>query len=56
MKSSRLLDCLAADYGRLRSVAPAALDAAVPTCPGWTVADLARHVGVVYLHKAASVR
>ncbi len=34
----------------------AALDAAVPTCPGWTVADLARHVGVVYLHKAASMR
>jgi uncharacterized protein (TIGR03083 family) len=28
----------------------------VPSCPGWTVADLATHVGEVYLHKAIVMR
>jgi uncharacterized protein (TIGR03083 family) len=32
------------------------LDAPVPTCPGWTVADLTRHVGQVYLHKVECMR
>ena len=32
---------------------PIDLTAAVPSCPGWTVADLTRHVGEVYLHKTA---
>src|SRR5690606_14849756 len=27
---------------------PGALDATVPSCPGWTVADLVRHLGAVY--------
>lgn len=44
----RLLDCLASDFARLRAVAPIALDAVVPSCPDWTVADLTRHVGRVY--------
>lgn len=56
MDHARFLDCLAADYARLREVAPADLTAVVPTCPGWTVADLTRHVGTVYLHKAAAMR
>jgi uncharacterized protein (TIGR03083 family) len=56
MDFSRFLDCLAADYNRLRAVAPADLAAAVPSCPGWTVADLARHVGEVYLHKTMAMR
>jgi uncharacterized protein (TIGR03083 family) len=56
MEYSRFLDCLAADYTRLRGVAPTDLSAAVPTCPGWTVADLTRHVGEVYLHKTAAMR
>jgi uncharacterized protein (TIGR03083 family) len=56
MDSSRFLDCLAADFSRLREVVQIDLAAAVPTCPGWTVADLSHHVGVVYLHKTAAIR
>ncbi|MGI5245809.1 maleylpyruvate isomerase N-terminal domain-containing protein [Dactylosporangium sp. CA-139066] len=52
MERSRLLQCLAADYMRLREVATTGLNAQVPSCPGWTVSDLVRHVGQVYLHKA----
>ncbi|MEV6926792.1 maleylpyruvate isomerase N-terminal domain-containing protein [Dactylosporangium sp. NPDC051485] len=52
MERSRLLQCLAADYMRLRDVAGTGLTATVPSCPGWTVADVVRHVGQVYLHKA----
>ena len=56
MERSRLLDCLAADFARLRAVVPTGPGAAVPTCPGWTVADLTRHVGEVYLHKTLAMR
>jgi uncharacterized protein (TIGR03083 family) len=56
MDSSRFLDCLHADFARLRAVVPMDLSAAVPTCPGWTVTDLTRHVGTVYLHKTAAMR
>jgi uncharacterized protein (TIGR03083 family) len=56
MDNSRLLECLAADYRRMRDVARGHLDAQVPTCPDWTVADLVRHVGTVYLHKVATMR
>ena len=56
MEYSRFLDCLAADFTRLRAVAPIDLDAPVPSCPGWTVADLTRHVGEVYVHKTLAMR
>ncbi len=56
MEYSRFLDCLAADFARLRAVVPTDPTAAVPTCPGWTVADLTRHVGQVYLHKTVAMR
>jgi len=56
MEPSRLLDCLADDFARLRAVVPLDLTAAVPSCPGWTVADLTRHVGEVYLHKTLAMR
>ncbi|WP_055590937.1 maleylpyruvate isomerase family mycothiol-dependent enzyme [Peterkaempfera griseoplana] len=56
MENSRFLDCLAADFARLRAVVPIDPGAAVPSCPGWTLADLARHVGEVYLHKTLAVR
>jgi uncharacterized protein (TIGR03083 family) len=56
MEFSRFLDCLAADFARLRAVVPADPTAAVPSCPGWTVADLTRHVGEVYLHKTLAMR
>jgi uncharacterized protein (TIGR03083 family) len=56
MEHSRYLDCLAVDFARLRAVVPIDQRAAVPSCPGWTVADLTRHVGEVYLHKTAAMR
>ncbi len=56
MKNSRYLDCLAADYARLRAVAVDKLTEPVPTCPGWTVADLIRHVAEVYRHKTLAMR
>jgi uncharacterized protein (TIGR03083 family) len=57
MESERLLACLEADFARLREVAAAAdLTAKVPSCPEWTVADLVRHVAVVYLHKVECMR
>ncbi|BEP16397.1 maleylpyruvate isomerase family mycothiol-dependent enzyme [Acidothermaceae bacterium B102] len=31
------------------AAAAAGLDAAVPTCPGWTVASLLQHIGLVHL-------
>jgi uncharacterized protein (TIGR03083 family) len=57
MDNQRLRDCLAADFSRLREVANGAdLAAAVPSCPDWTMADLLRHVGEVYLHKTECMR
>jgi uncharacterized protein (TIGR03083 family) len=52
----RFLECLEADYTRLREVASDALDNPVPTCPGWSGADLVRHVTEVYLHKTETMR
>ena len=57
MESKRLLECLDADFTRLRAVAAAThLTARVPSCPEWTVADLVRHVAAVYLHKVECMR
>jgi uncharacterized protein (TIGR03083 family) len=56
MDNSRFLDCLAADYRRMREVVPGHLDAPVPTCQDWAVADLTRHVAQVYLHKVECMR
>lgn len=57
MESRELRDCLETDFRRLREVAAEAdLDAAVPSCAGWTMADLVRHVGAVYLHKVECMR
>src|SRR5436190_6650714 len=56
MEYPRLLECLDADYTRLRRVAARDLTAPVPSCPGWTVDDLVRHVGLVYRHKVESMR
>ncbi|MBV9328265.1 MAG: maleylpyruvate isomerase family mycothiol-dependent enzyme [Chloroflexi bacterium] len=56
MEYSRFLECLAADFDRLRSVVAGDLGAPVPSCPGWSVADLTRHVGEVYLQKTVAMR
>ena len=42
-----------ADGSRLAAVAESGLSADVPSCPGWTVDDLVRHVAEVYEHKIA---
>jgi hypothetical protein len=56
MEWSRYLECLTADVDRFREVSAKDLDAPVPSCPGWSVADLVRHVAVVYLHKVECLR
>ncbi len=57
MESQRLRDCLEADFRRLRDVGAGAHPGAeVPSCPGWTMADLLRHVGQVYLDKVECMR
>jgi uncharacterized protein (TIGR03083 family) len=56
MEHSRYLDCLVSDFARLRALAATDQTSAVPSCPGWTMADLTRHVGEVYLHKVAAMR
>lgn len=47
---------LDSDFARLVEVSTGNLDRPVPTCPGWTVDDLDRHVAAVYLHKLACIR
>jgi uncharacterized protein (TIGR03083 family) len=47
---------MSADFDRLREVAGKDLSAPVPSCPGWLVSDLVRHVGAVYLHKVEAMR
>ncbi|MDQ3629225.1 MAG: maleylpyruvate isomerase family mycothiol-dependent enzyme [Actinomycetota bacterium] len=42
-----------ADAARLREVASMGLEAAVPSCPGWSVGDVVHHTAEVYLHKVA---
>lgn len=56
METSRYHQCLATDAARLRDVAAGRLDRAVPSCPGWTVTVLLRHVAMVYLHKVEAMR
>lgn len=52
----RYLERLRAESARLGEVARSGLDAAVPSCPGWTVDDVVRHVAQVYVHKVEVLR
>lgn len=45
-----------AESARLGEVARMGLDAAVPSCPGWTVESVVRHVAQVYVHKVEVLR
>lgn len=49
------LSALAADSEALADLAGPALQAAVPSCPGWTVADVVGHLGGVYSWAALCV-
>jgi uncharacterized protein (TIGR03083 family) len=53
---ARYLTAIRSDGERLAAAAELGLDAAVPSCPGWTVADLVWHTGQVHRHKEAIVR
>ena len=53
---NRYLALIRADADALTAAACGRLEAPVPSCPGWTVADLVDHVGHVYLHKIESIR
>ena len=44
------------DADRLGAVAERGLDAAVPSCPGWTVRDVVEHTAEVYRHKIECIR
>jgi uncharacterized protein (TIGR03083 family) len=50
MDKAQLLDRLAIEVARFREIASRDLTAPVPTCPGWSVDDLVRHVANAYLN------
>jgi uncharacterized protein (TIGR03083 family) len=52
MDPATMLAQLTTDARALRDAARD-LDAAVPTCPGWTVRDAVEHTALVYAHKSA---
>jgi uncharacterized protein (TIGR03083 family) len=52
MDFPRYLAWTRADGDRLAAAAELGMTAPVPSCPGWTVADLVAHTGVVHRHKA----
>ena len=45
-----------AEGARLGEVGRMGLDATVPSCPGWTVEIVLRHVALVYVHKVEVLR
>jgi uncharacterized protein (TIGR03083 family) len=50
------LEQVRAESARLGEVARMGLTAAVPSCPGWTVESVVRHVAQVYVHKVEVLR
>src|ERR1700716_1259321 len=57
MDFQRLHECLRDDFRLLRAAVESSdPKAAVPSCPEWTVTDLAHHVAEVYLHKTECIR
>ncbi|MEU8134399.1 maleylpyruvate isomerase family mycothiol-dependent enzyme [Streptodolium elevatio] len=56
MDYARFQDFFQAEGLRLAESAAAGLDTPVPSCPGWTVADVVGHTGTVYLTAAEWLR
>jgi uncharacterized protein (TIGR03083 family) len=57
MDADRYLELIEQDAGLLAAAARrAGLDAAIPSCPGWTVGDCVAHTAEVYQHKVACIR
>lgn len=50
------LRALRLDAARLAEVAAMGLQPAVPSCPGWNVADVLTHTAAVYLRKVETIR
>jgi uncharacterized protein (TIGR03083 family) len=48
MEKDRCIAALLADSASLAEAARLGLDAAVPSCPGWSVAELVEHTGRVH--------
>lgn len=55
MDSSRHIEVVAERAGTLVGAAAPILSAPVPSCPGWTVADLVRHIGTTWGWAAETV-
>jgi len=56
VETDRYLGLIREDADKLIAAARGRLADPVPSCPGWSVADLVDHVGHVYLHKVESIR
>src|SRR5438270_590199 len=56
MQPEGYLDALRKECDAFAAAARAGLDAHVPTCPAWTVADLTVHLGRVHRWAAETVR
>lgn len=57
MDTIRLIDALREEGNRLADTADGLPpEAAVPTCPGWTVRDLLRHLGGIHRWAGTHVR
>ena len=56
MQRDELLSQLRRDGHRMADLAGGDLQAAVPTCPDWTLADLVEHTGFVHRWQTAAVR
>lgn len=56
MEPQTYLAAIRSEGDRLAAAAELGLDAAVPSCPGWSVADLVGHVGLVHRNKETIVR
>jgi uncharacterized protein (TIGR03083 family) len=56
MRMDDYLEALRDDGAALATAAGKGLDPPVPACPGWTVADLVLHTGMVHRHKLEIVR
>jgi uncharacterized protein (TIGR03083 family) len=51
LEPERYFALIDADTERMLEMGDRGLDAGVPSCPGWTVADLVAHQAMVYAHK-----
>ncbi len=56
MEYEGFVDHVRADGRTLADAADGNIDAAVPTCPGWSVRDLVVHIAQVYEHKIECTR